>query len=278
MKKLLLIIGMSGMCLVGAITQDMEFILSEGLYRIPYTDGTYLNVTNGYLEHNPVGMYDLAGTFGTEPYQIVAAADGWIRWIEESFSEECWCCWESNNYVVIEHPNGEWTNYTHFATGSVSLFGHAVNDWVTAGTVLGNEGSVGCSTGPHLHFVVAKVDDPADPFDTIGGFLNGVTRIPVVCGTEFGYLEDNELYEALPCNDACPVALNVNQIVSATGISVKRAQLAIETEATSLPAFMNLQAGSAVVYRAGQRIILNPGFDAESGCSFRATIKNCNEQ
>ncbi|MDX1479138.1 MAG: M23 family metallopeptidase [Saprospiraceae bacterium] len=257
------------------LTQPMEYILSDGLYRIPYADGTVVEVTNGYLQHNPEGMYDLRGVLGST-YQIVAAADGWIRWIEDDFTQECWCCWQSNNFVIIEHPNGEWTNYTHMETGTVTAQGLNVGDWVSAGTVLGTEGSVGCSTGPHLHFVVASEVDPAAPFDTIGGFLNGVTRIPLMCGTEFSYLEDDESYIAEACMDDCPVALSVNQIVPALSISVKRADLIIETEFTTNPVFMNLEAGSAVVYRAGQSITLQPGFDALAGCSFRAVIRACN--
>ena len=253
--------------------QTMEFILSDGLYRVPYADGTVVSVTNGYMQHNPEGMYDMSGVLGAQPYHIVAAADGILRGIQDSNTVECVCCWEDNNYVIIEHPNGEWTNYSHFATGTVTALGHSVGDSVEAGDVLGEEGSVGCSSGPHLHFVVAK----ATGFAAIGGFLDGVTRIPQICGISNNYFTQSQSYIAGPCDDNCPQNVSVNQIVPELGISIKRADEQIETETTIFPQFMNLEAGSAVVYRAGDRIIINPGFDAFAGCSFRAVIKTCNQ-
>ncbi|GAA0794202.1 M23 family metallopeptidase [Spirilliplanes yamanashiensis] len=53
--------------------------------------------------------------------------------------------------VLVEHPNGFLTHYAHLRERHVS-----VGDRVSAGEQLGEEGSTGNSTGPHLHFEVHR--------------------------------------------------------------------------------------------------------------------------
>lgn len=80
-------------------------------------------------------------------------------------------CQQHNNYVWIAHPNGEWTKYSHFRTGTVTTDqGWAAGDLVQVGQVLGEEGDVGRAGGTHLHFEVAQLG-PYDSYDTDG---NGI--------------------------------------------------------------------------------------------------------
>ena len=51
------------------------------------------------------------------------------------------------NLVIVRHANGLETFYAHLSERDVQ-----VNDWVTAGQVIGKGGSTGRSSGPHLHF------------------------------------------------------------------------------------------------------------------------------
>lgn len=62
----------------------------------------------------------------------------------------------AGNYVVIDHGRGEHTQYLHLRPGTVKV---RAGQRVAAGTVLGEIGSSGSSTEPHLHFNVC--DGPA---------------------------------------------------------------------------------------------------------------------
>ena len=182
----------------GAQTPRAKTIVpdSRGLYRLPYADGTNVKINRDHDSHTPPGRYDMVGTGGSKPYRIVAAAPGRIVAIVDSFSAQqdsktapqC-----NNNYVWIEHPNGEWTKYSHMVKGSTTTKAKLkVGDNVEAGRYLGDEGSVGCASGDHLHFEIGA-PRATDPFTTVGGFLtdNGDSkrnRIARVCGVNGGRL------------------------------------------------------------------------------------------
>jgi hypothetical protein len=122
-------------------------------------------------------------------------------------------CSSYNNYVWIQHPNGEWTKYTHFATGSVTANNWSVGDWIEAGEVLGVESDIGFASGRHLHFEVGLPDDPTNltPFTPLGGFMVftggfGVNLVPRVCDIPNNLYVTNEWYTANACSNAPPVA------------------------------------------------------------------------
>jgi Bacterial tandem repeat domain 1/Peptidase family M23 len=177
---------------------------SKGVYRIPFEDGVTVKVTNDHLKHSPPGRIDMHGEGGSKPYKIVAAADGRIRFIVDNFSkqidsssgEPC-----TNNYVWIEHANGEWTKYSHMQKDSVTKKAKLkVGQFVKAGTYLGDEGQVGCASGPHLHFE-AGVPRANDPITETGGFLTDNAdskrnRVPRICGIPGGVFSSGGTYEA----------------------------------------------------------------------------------
>jgi hypothetical protein len=182
---------------------------SKGVYRIPYENSTTVKVTRDHTKHTPVGRLDMVGTGGGGEYKIVAAADGTVRFIEDSFSAQVQnddddetpnkpC---TNNYVWIEHANGEWTKYSHMQKDSSTKKAKLkVGQFVKAGTYLGDEGKVGCASGDHLHFEVG-VPRATNPVSEVGGFLadnsgSKRNRVPRVCNISGGVFQSGESYKA----------------------------------------------------------------------------------
>lgn len=181
--------------------------VSEGVYRLPYADGSRVSVFDDADTHRPAARVDLVG----EPregrtHRIVAAADGVVMAIQDGFGEQqsgraaadC-----RNNYVWIAHPNGEWTLYSHMRLGtSTGAAGLKVGERVRAGRYLGDEGSVGCAMLSHLHFEIA-VPTKANPIDP-GGFVTDNAgshrnRIPRFCLPEPAAVRKDAIYTAQPC-------------------------------------------------------------------------------
>jgi murein DD-endopeptidase MepM/ murein hydrolase activator NlpD len=90
---------------------------------------------------------DLGAAYGTP---IAAAAAGTViyaGWMEGY-----------GNLTVIDHGGGLSTAYGHQSNIAV-----AVGQQVAQGQIIGNVGSTGHSTGPHLHFEVRVDGAPVDP-------------------------------------------------------------------------------------------------------------------
>ena len=82
---------------------------------------------------------DLAAPTGTP---IGAAGPGRV-------SSAGWSQYGGGNEIHIDHPNGLQTWYAHLSSFAVKL-----GDMVRAGQLIGQVGSTGNSTGPHLHYMV----------------------------------------------------------------------------------------------------------------------------
>jgi murein DD-endopeptidase MepM/ murein hydrolase activator NlpD len=160
--------------LAGSATADEPALPpSKGIYRLPYADATNVKVFDDFTSHRPRGRIDFFAVDGRKPYQVVAAAAGRVMAIQDTYGEQqsgraaadC-----RNNFVWIAHPNGEWSNYSHLAQGSVtSVAKLKVGDEVAEGAFLGYEAAVGCAMLDHVHFEVA-VPNQKTPIDS-GGFL-----------------------------------------------------------------------------------------------------------
>lgn len=297
MKKLLLIIflqaAVSSLYAQGCITvaedqnpDDCNFTFcgpydfSKGIYRIPYPDGTLVHCTNDPLKHCPRGAIDMSGASGQSSYNIVAAADGWIRAIHDEDTEKCTCkngdnC--DNNYVWIEHPNGEWTKYTHVKHNSVDDLGLEEDDWVTRGTVIGKEGTVGCSTGDHCHFEVAvPVDTNTLLFDAGGGWIDEVwanNLIPVFCTISGNKMVSGGDYFAFDCFDDCSASMPTVNVTYASGVF----KVFLDDNAIENSHDFKFQANSSGELHAANEITLNPGFEAQLNATFAARIGTCDE-
>jgi murein DD-endopeptidase MepM/ murein hydrolase activator NlpD len=183
---------------------------------MPYADGTIVDVFNDHVSHDSpeAYMYDIQAQ-NASPAEIVAAAPGWVRFIDDSHDEPT----SDNNYVWIEHPYpfcpvdpdrstwpgkpanyddtcmecedgfcNEWTTYAHMSQDSVrGDAGLSEGDWVEAGDFLGYEDNVGEASTVHLHWHVAVI--PPDTQPTHNGYYwdyvvesgEDPEVIPIVC-------------------------------------------------------------------------------------------------
>jgi murein DD-endopeptidase MepM/ murein hydrolase activator NlpD len=111
---------------------------------------------------------DLAAPEGTPFY---AAASGWVT--ESGYDREVGV---PNTRIIIQHEgrnDGYATEYLHWIASFVE-----VGDHVEAGQLIGEVGSVGYSTGPHLHFSLVDLDS--------GEHVDPTRWLPKEPGTE-GY-------------------------------------------------------------------------------------------
>ncbi|MEZ4474857.1 MAG: M23 family metallopeptidase, partial [bacterium] len=95
------------------------------------------------------------------------------------------------NYVALEHADGKVTYYGHMRQGSVAV---REGENVTCGQRLGQVGSSGNSTGPHVHFEVRVGGNADDPFTG-------------PCAGPLSYWVDQGPYRGLPvsrCEEAEP--------------------------------------------------------------------------
>lgn len=288
--------------------------VTKGRYRLPYADGTQVRANNDHRNHPATrNRMDLGGR-GGGPYTIVAAADGWLRIIEDD--NTLWCpdvdagdpdpcdgvanCCERddascnsgcrNNFVWIEHPNGEWSKYSHMRTGSVAGNGHALNDFVQAGEALGTEGQVGFAGGPHLHFEVAVPIDGIDSIDSAGFLVadadpdtgafddtdndpndyNRQNRVIAFCtGGSSGIWLAGTQVAAADCAQACVGVLSPNAAAAAGSVTHGQANLVTPT------ANFRVNAGAGRAVLAQTRVTLPPGFVVQENGFFAASIGAC---
>lgn len=74
-----------------------------------------------------------------------------------------WCDRGTGNCIVIEHAGGWRTQYFHLSAVHVGP-----GDRVAQGEAIGEVGSTGRSTGPHLHFQVGQGPEAVDPESMFG--------------------------------------------------------------------------------------------------------------
>jgi murein DD-endopeptidase MepM/ murein hydrolase activator NlpD len=103
------------------------------------------NATLGCPYHNGI---DLAAPLGTS---MLASDGGTVKYAG-------WCDCGLGLFVEIDHKNGTSTIYGHMNAVYVET-GQDVNQ----GDVIGEVGSTGFSTGPHVHFMLKFGDSTVDP-------------------------------------------------------------------------------------------------------------------
>ncbi len=91
---------------------------------------------------------DLAAPIGTP---VMACKSGKVKTVEQMNAVY-------GNYIVIDHGGGKTSTYAHLSKIDVSKGAS-----VSGGQKIGEVGTTGMSTGPHLHFEVRENGNPIDP-------------------------------------------------------------------------------------------------------------------
>lgn len=265
------------------------FELSRNIYRVPYDNGVLMTVSRDHYTHthptaDVTGRYDLVGSgqgTGCSVYRLVSAAPGIIRRIVDNHNTRPPSCdpdcQDFNNYVWIEHANGEWNKYTHMKQNSATKdAGLTVGDTVCAGTFLGFECDVGQANGRHLHFEVRRPNNPAKvTISVAGGFMarpDALHYITVINSASKHYFEDGDIWIGSASNSSTNTNITVPALtMSASAIKAYMASADIITNNNSV-LFQN---GSNGLFHAGSSIVMPPGFEAKGGSYFHARIGTC---
>lgn len=118
--------------------------------RITSTFGNRKSPTKGGSTYHQ-GI-DIGAPVGTT---VIAAAAGEVVISKYSYS--------AGNYIMIDHGSGIFTVYMH-----LSVRGVDVGKEVSQGQKIGEVGSTGYSTGPHLHFGIRKNGNYVNPLTFVG--------------------------------------------------------------------------------------------------------------
>ena len=99
---------------------------------------------------------------------VLAAADGMVTFVKDisDIGGPNPVYWEYTNFIVVMHPNGEYSRYDHLSYNSSTV---KVGQNVRAGEEIAKVGMTGYTYLPHLHFqvfVITGINMWTD-FDTV---------------------------------------------------------------------------------------------------------------
>jgi murein DD-endopeptidase len=110
----------------------------------------------------------------------------------------------SGNYIALDLGDGRYAFYEHLKPGSIRV---NTGDHVRRGSVIGQLGYTGQSTGPHLHFHVSDHNSPLNAeglpyglqkFRILGSYLSPATFGQSLPWTPIGVGIDSERRNELP--------------------------------------------------------------------------------
>jgi murein DD-endopeptidase MepM/ murein hydrolase activator NlpD len=121
-------------------------------YSLPFQTGKSFSVFQGYngsFSHQNENSLDFTMPVGTE---VLAARDGIVIKVVEKNNMNCAekKCAEFNNYILIYHNDGTFSQYVHLKMNGIVV---KEGDVIKENDLLGYSGNVGWSNGPHLHFM-----------------------------------------------------------------------------------------------------------------------------
>ena len=147
-------LGLESIIYIGDVLNQSE---TEHIYELPFASGMTYQISQGYngrFSHKGVNAIDFAMDVGEKVY---AARGGIVYRVVQKNSKSCQhsSCQEYNNYIMIYHDDGTFSEYSHLKYNGADV---KVGDRVKTGDLIGFSGNTGWSSGPHLHFVVYKYD------------------------------------------------------------------------------------------------------------------------
>jgi murein DD-endopeptidase MepM/ murein hydrolase activator NlpD len=84
---------------------------------------------------------------------VLAAADGVVTFVKDDshIGGPSIEYWHGSNFIVVQHPNSEYSRYDHLAHGSAVV---GTGQYIKRGQVIARVGMTGFTYVPHLHFQV----------------------------------------------------------------------------------------------------------------------------
>ena len=88
-----------------------------------------------------------------ENTSVLAAANGVVTFVKDdsNIGGPSIEYWHNSNFIVIQHPNGEYSRYDHLAHKSAVV---RTGQYIKRGQVIASVGMTGFTYLPHLHFQV----------------------------------------------------------------------------------------------------------------------------
>ncbi len=210
------------LALVPATAQQYRFPATDAQlgewYPTAYRDHGGVDWSCGDIRYSGHRGSDFGGggfTGMDEGRDVVAAAPGIVMTVEDGHFDRCTtadCAGGGGfgNYVKLRHPDGLNTYYAHLRDSSIAV---AEGDFVSCGALLGQMGSSGHSTGPHLHFEVRDIEGASyEPFQ---GSCSG---------TDFSMWVDQGSHGGLPsttCDTSFPSCEPVERLTCGARIDAR---------------------------------------------------------
>jgi len=131
----------------------LEIFEKEFIYSLPFENNSSFLVYQGYngsFSHQNENALDFEMPIGTK---ILAVRDGIVIKVIDENSKTCdkKVCIKYNNYIIIYHKDGTFSEYAHIKKEGAMV---KRGDEIKKGQVIAKSGNVGYSSGPHLHFQV----------------------------------------------------------------------------------------------------------------------------
>lgn len=166
------------------------------LYRLPFPDGKRFIIGQApggpMLTHSGAESLNAVDIPMPEGTPILAARAGLVVHTEAGYTATSRdpAAATRANAVRILHADGTLATYSHLKHRGVMV---SVGQQVKAGEVIGQSGSTGFSSGPHLHFAVFKPVITGDRFTPVSlPFRFYVGNPPLVFTPEYGLVVEAE--------------------------------------------------------------------------------------